>query len=525
MGLSRSRTIALDGVLAGVVDVEANIGPGLPGVHIVGMADTGIGEARARIRTAVANSHLPWPKTKVVVSMYPAALRKSGAHFDLPIALAILTAGLPEPQDGADVAVRGEIQWRLGATLMLGELGLDGSLRAVPGVIPALVAARRESGTIGALVIPPGNAAEAALLPDIPAFVASTLAEAFGWVCGRTRLPRAEEVAAAGGEVLSSVAEQPCFSDIAGQAEAKKAAEVAAAGGHHLLMVGPPGAGKSMIAARLPGIMPRLGAQESVEATAIHSIAGQVGRVVTHPPFVAPHSSVTRASLLGGGSGNPRPGAVSLAHHGILFLDEASEISAEALDGLRVPLEEGQVRIVRSRREVVYPARFQLILAANPCRCGAETAAACRCTSRDRQRYLSNLSGPLRDRLDMTIEVAGASKSLSAAGEESSAHIAERVASARERAAFRWERAGLDVRVNAAVPTPRLRRDFGVDEESSLLLGAYLAEGTLSQRGLDRTLKLSWTLADLEGVDRPGMAHVSAALDLRGTGRLEAVLG
>ena len=519
MALGKAATTALDGVLAHPVHVEANIGVGLPGIQIVGMADTGISEARSRIRTAVSNSKLPWPKTKIIVSMAPASLPKSGAHFDLPIALAILTAGLTEQEEElGGFGLSGDIVRRLETTLFLGELGLDGTVRPVPGVIPALLAAQNHG--FESLVIPPGNAAEAALVPDMPVYVARTLADAFGWACGRRLLPRAESLAQ---PTRPEAGPSPCMSDIAGQHAAKHAAEVAAAGGHHLLMLGPPGAGKSMIAARVPSILPPLTTEQSLEATAIHSIAGSPGRVVSAAPFVAPHSSITRASLLGGGSGRPRPGAVSLAHHGVLFLDEASEVAAGALDGLRAPLEEGEVRLVRSRGVVVYPARFQLVLAANPCRCAAEDPARCTCTPGQRQAYLSNLSGPLRDRLDMVLRLSGRSAQLHADGEETSAAIADRVAAARERSRARWHAAGLHVYTNAGMSSALLRRRFPAEDDAMELLRAYLATGELSQRGVDRTLKLSWTLADLVGQDRPSIEHVSSALDLRGDAVREEV--
>ena len=319
MALGRCDTIALDGVLAKVVVVEANVGPGLPGVHVVGLGDAAISESRDRIRTAVSNSRLPWPKTKVVVSMSPASLPKAGAHFDLPMALAILAAGQAE-------------NCRLNGTIVLGELGLDGRVRPVSGIIPALLAARSQG--YDTLIIPPGNAAEAALVPGMRVLVAETLWDAFAWACGNDCLPAAEHVAR---DVVPVREESADFSEIAGQKEAKWAAEVAAAGGHHVMMVGPPGSGKSMIASRLPSILPRLTTDQAVEATAIHSVAGSVGTVISRAPFIAPHASVTRAALIGGGSGRPRPGAVSLAHHGVLFLDEVSEVPATHREPGREP--------------------------------------------------------------------------------------------------------------------------------------------------------------------------------------------
>lgn len=503
MALGRARTTALSGVTARVVVIEANIGPGLPGIHVVGLGDTAVSESRDRIRTAVANAELDWPRTKIVVSLSPASLPKAGSHYDLPIALAVLSARHPHAAE------------RLTSTLMLGELGLDGSVRPVPGILPALLAARAEG--FDRVLIPPANAAEAALLGNRPeVLVVGSLAEAWAWSTGQAGLPRAVDVAA---EPPASGGRGPDFADLAGQEEARFAAEVAAAGGHHMLMIGPPGSGKSMIAARLPGLLPELTADQAVEATAVHSVAGPTGLpggVVRHPPFVAPHHSVTRAALLGGGTGAPRPGAVSLAHHGVLFLDEVSEIPAAILDGLRTPLEDGRVRLVRSRREVILPARIQLVLAANPCRCAAEVPTACRCTARQRATHLDNLSGPLRDRLDITVRTTGRGAGLSTSGAEPTSAIAARVADARARAAHRWAAAGYGVGTNAAMDPHRLRRDFPADDAAMALLGAYLADGTLSQRGVDRTLKLAWTICDLAGCGRPDLDHTARAVDLRG---------
>lgn len=272
-----------------------------------------------------------------------------------------------------------------------------------------------------------------------------------------------------------------------------------------------------MIAARMPGILPGLDSEASVEATAIHSLAVRPGTVIDRAPFIAPHASVTRAALIGGGSGNPRPGAVSLAHHGILFLDEVSEVNPRVLDALRAPLEEGKVRLSRSGKDCEFPAQFQLVLAANPCRCAAEDAAACRCTSGQRRSYLSNLSGPLRDRLDMIISVSGQAAVLMATGEESSAAIADRVLHARHRAAARWSAAGLAARTNAQLRSSLVRRHYPADDTAMELLGAYLAQGVLSHRAVDRCLKVAWTLADLHGAARPTIDHISQALELRGT--------
>lgn len=501
MALGSTHTTALDGVSARLVTVEANIGPGLPGIHVVGLGDTSVRESRDRIRTAVANTRLDWPKTKIVISMSPAALPKSGSHYDLPISLAVLSARHPAAA------------LKLSNTLVLGELGLDGSVRHVTGVLPALLAARRQG--FPTVLIPPDNAAEASLVADLNILVADSLAQAWAWAISDTELRPASDYA---GEE-PDVAAAPDFADIAGQAEARFAAEVAAAGGHHMLMIGAPGSGKSMIAERIPGLFPALSAQQAVEATAVHSVAGTLQSSVRRAPFIAPHHSVSRPALLGGGSGTPRPGAVSLAHHGVLFLDEVSETSARILDGLRTPLEHGRIKLIRARREVIFPARFQLILAANPCRCGADEPVDCRCTSRERSTYLSNLSGPLRDRLDIGVRTTSSGAVLSTADSEPSAVIAGRVEAARDRAAARWAGHAITGAVNAHIDSSYLRRHAPADSAGMALLGAHLADGDLSQRGVDRALKVAWTIADLGGVDTPNLDHVARALDLRsGTG-------
>lgn len=488
MALGRTQTVALEGVAGRIVTVEANVGPGLPGIHMVGLGDAAVSESRDRIRTAAANSRLSWPKTKIVVSMSPASLRKSGSHFDLPTALAVLAADAT-PQ-----------RHRLEQTVFVGELGLDGTIRPVSGVLPALLAARTHG--FRHAVIPRDNAEEATLVEGLKVHTAETLIQAWHWTTGEAELPVVE------GSAPTTRRRIPDFADLAGQPQARLAAEVAAAGGHHMLLIGPPGSGKSMIAARLPGILPPLSPTQALEATAVHSVAGN-GQVMAQAPFIDPHHSISRAALLGGGSGTPRPGAVSLAHHGVLFLDEVSEVPAAILDGLRTPLEDGQVRLIRARREVVFPARFQLILATNPCRCAAEDPARCRCTSRQRSSYLNNLSGPLRDRIDIVAATSATGAVLDAQDAEPSSTIAGRVHLARERAHHRWGRA------NAMMDPHELRRHHPADEAGMAMLGALLAEGELTQRGVDRCLKLAWTLTDLEGAASPDLGHVARALDLR----------
>ncbi|MEZ2121035.1 MULTISPECIES: YifB family Mg chelatase-like AAA ATPase [unclassified Corynebacterium] len=505
MALGSTRTAAVTGIAASIVDVEASVGRGLPGIHVLGLGDTAVSEARDRIRTACLNSSLPWPRTRIVVSLSPASLPKSGSGFDLAMALAVLTAG--DQSEGVGV---------LDSTLILGEIGLDGAVRPVTGVLPALLAAR-DAG-LGRAVVPRANAAEAALVPSFPVFIVDTLDQAFRWAVGRGELASVSEVAC-GVKLEEAV---PDFSDVLGQPEARLAAEIAAAGGHHMLMTGPPGSGKSMIAARLPGILPSLSERQRLEVTAVHSVAG---RTFTGPvlraPFVAPHHSITRAALLGGGAGSPLPGAVSLAHHGVLFLDEVSEIPAGTLDSLRTPLDTGMVRVLRSRRDVTFPARFQLVLAANPCRCAAESARRCRCRSGERARHLSNLSGPLRDRIDLHVTTRARGAVVTPGSEESSVVMAERVAVARERASYRWRHAGGEAVLTADISGAVLRRDHAAEDAAMAFLASHTARGRISQRRVDRTLRLAWTLADLEQRNRPDLDHIARALEYSVSGGME----
>lgn len=504
MALASTYSAAVEGVNAHFVTVEANVGPGLPGIHIVGLGDKAVGESRDRIRTAVANSVLPWPRTKIMVSLSPANLPKSGSHFDLPVALAVLASMDPRAER------------RLKRSLIVGELALSGGLRRVDGILQIIAQALHghpDGGEIDHVIIPAGNAQEAALIGHPAVRIAHTLSEAWQWAIGESELPGLETVT----HTVEPV-RVPDFRDVIGQPHERRAMEIAAAGAHHMLMIGSPGSGKSMLAERLPSILPDLSPEQVVEATAIHSISGNSsGEVIMRAPFVAPHPSLGRAALIGGGSGIPRPGAVSHAHHGVLFLDEVSEIDARTLDALRVPLEKGEVQLTRARRVVVYPANFQLIMAANPCRCGVDNAAKCECSSGERAKYLRNLSGPLRDRIDICLNTTSVGGVVTASDQESSAVIAQRVLAARDRSQWRWAKAGLPATTNGRVPGAVLRRDFPATEDGMGVISTALADGMISQRGVDRLLRLSWTLADLAGVDTPRLAEVMDALSLRET--------
>lgn len=487
MALAKTHSVALEGVSALPVLVEANIGPGLPGFYMVGLADTAVSESRDRIRTAIRNLELDWPRSKITISLSPGSLRKAGSHFDAAIALAVLCAH------------RGEAEpYRvLARTMVLGEIGLDGSLRGVPGILPALIMAKQQGLRC---IVPSENQAEAALMEGLEIYHAANLMQLWNWLNGGALpTPKGES---------PQEPHIPDMADLAGQDEAKCAAEVAAAGGHHMVIIGPPGSGKSMLAQRLPGILPPLNREQAIATTSVHSVAedGFHGSI-HHAPFIAPHHSISRAGLLGGGSGRVRPGAVSLAHNGVLFLDEISEIPARILDSLRMPLEQRHVRLLRARREIILPANFQLILAANPCRCGAEEAQECECTSRQRATYLDNLSGPMRDRLDIHLRTTGHGAVLSSEA-ESSASIATRVAAARERSIARW---GV---LNSHMDPHILRKKWPADDAGMALLGVYLAEGRITQRGVDRILSLAWTLCDLEDIKQPQLDHIARALEL-----------
>lgn len=504
MKMATAKAAGLLGVKAVVVEAEVNIGSGLPGIHIVGLADAAINESRERIKAAIRSSNLDWPGSKIVINLTPASLPKGGSGFDLAMAVGILQAEMQSPA----------MERALEKTMLLGELALDGRLREVTGIVPAIAAAR--AAGLSRVIIPEGNEAEAAIAQGIEVICAGTLAEVYNFLLGAIELPLVAEA------ILQPPKNLGCYSDIVGQRAAKWAAEVAAAGGHHMMLIGPPGSGKSMIASRLPSILPPLSPQQALEATSIYSVAGQVsGGPIFNPPLVAPHSSLTTAALIGGGNGNPRPGAISLAHHGVLFLDEASEIPARVLDALRQPMEEGHVRLIRHRRDVFLPAQFQLVLAANPCRCGADQVDHCRCTGGERRKYLSNVSGPLKDRLDIVVDVPVETRIRSNEPEEESFTIQKRVMAARERARARWHSCGFSVDTNAAMDSQVLRRRFPADAVGMTLLETLVAQGDISQRGVDKILKIAWTIADLEavagksGADQPTIDHVARAVDLR----------
>ncbi|MDR2702927.1 MAG: YifB family Mg chelatase-like AAA ATPase [Cellulomonadaceae bacterium] len=506
MSLGTTAAVALEGLIGHVVEVQAQLAFTVPGFTLVGLPDAALVEAKDRVRAAVLSRNLEWPNRKITVNLSPAALPKTGTAFDLAIAVAILIGArvIPDTQQ---------------RRVHLAELGLDGRLQPVRGILP-MVAAAVAAG-VPDVVVATASAAEAKLVPGARVQGADTLSDVVALHGGKP--PTCKPLPPASAPRVAQRLEKAAdLSDVIGQEVPKLAVEIAAAGGHHLLLCGPPGAGKTMLAARIPSILPSLTQAEAVEVTSIHSVAGTFDPgqgLVLRPPFEDPHHTATPAAIVGGGSGVPRPGAASRAHCGVLFLDEAPEFSARVLEALRQPLEHGELVIQRGGGMARFPARFQLVLAANPCPCGmgGGKGLKCTCTPMARRRYFSKLSGPLLDRVDLQVQVDPVSRAgLLGQGQVSSKQVAARVAVARAQAASRLK--GTPWQLNSQVPGKWLRERYAGRPEITRELFRALDAGLVSLRGADRVLRIAQTIADLNDREYPTATDAGLAMMLR-TGR------
>ena len=501
--LASLRSAAVFGVEALAVVVEVDVSFGLPVFTMVGLPDASVRESRDRVRTAIRNSGYDFPGHRITVNLAPADIRKAGASYDLPIALGVLAAsGVIDPR-----VVEGVV--------LLGELSLDGTIQSIRGVLPVAVAAKREGKA--AILLPRANAPEASVVEGLRVLAVDSLVEAV-------------EALKAGGPTFRSAAApavdtdpQPDFADVIGQTMAKRALEIAAAGGHNVLLIGAPGGGKTMMARRLAGILPALEFDEALDCTSVHSVAGTLppGTALMHNrPFRAPHHTISEVAMVGGGS-IPRPGEISLAHNGVLFLDELPEFDRRVLEALRQPLEEGRVSIARSARTVSFPARFMLVAAMNPCPCGflGDRRRACRCSDPQVQRYASRISGPLRDRIDLVVDVPAIGSSVRddrRPGDcDSSPAVRARVVAARRLQRSRF--GGQSQRLNRQLEGGDLGEYCRLDAHSARVLEAAIQQFFLSARGCDRVLRVSRTIADLAGVPLIATEHLTEALQYRFT--------
>jgi len=501
--IGRTCAVALLGISGRVVEVEAHLSAQLPGFSIIGLPDASLGEARERVRAAAANAGCALPARKITVNLTPASVPKQGSGFDLAVAMAVFVADGVVPSAIEDV-------------VHIGELGLDGRLRPVPGVIPMVLAAR-EAG-VARVVVPAGNVDEATTVPGVRIDSAVTLRDAAILAGARMEPVAVEPVRAP--VVAPEPPRRTDLADIVGNDVGVRALVVAAAGAHHALFIGPPGAGKTMLAERLPGLLPDLDTDAALEVAAVRSVAGHgADSWTTRPPWESPHHSASTVALIGGGTRMILPGSVSRATRGVLFLDEATEFPRAVLDALRQPLESGVVTIHRAAGRARFPARFQLVLAANPCPCGNHgfVGMDCECPPMAVRRYLGRLSGPLLDRIDIRLPVPRVTPGTIRAGAEdrmTTDRAREAVAEARARMAARW--AGTPWRTNAEVPGTLLRRrEFAPHPAATGVLDRALERGRLTMRGYDRVLRVAWTLADLAGIPQPTPAVVGQALTLR----------
>ncbi|PIE09818.1 MAG: AAA family ATPase [Rhodobacterales bacterium] len=498
--VARTHTVAFQGIDARLIEVQCALSPGVPGFAIVGLPDKAVTEARERVKSALIEMQVALPSKRITVNLSPADLPKTGSHFDLPIALSVLSAIGVLPEDS------------VAGLVSLGELSLSGALISVPGVLPSALATAEAGLT---LLCPAACSAEAAWVPAAAPCGAETLGQIVSHLNGKGPLPPAEPGAA------QPATGGPCLSDVRGQARAKRALEIAAAGRHHLMMVGPPGSGKSMLAQRLPGILPPLRPEEALESSMIHSLAGHLGEggLLTDRPFCDPHHTASQAAIVGGGKG-ARPGQVSLAHHGVLFMDELPEFSRNVLNSLRQPIETGEILIARAQANMRYPSRFLLVAAANPCRCGylADAGRACGRAPACGQDYLGRVSGPLMDRFDLRIElppVAISDLDRPPDGERSET-VRARVKAARDRQADRFQ----DIpgaTVNADAGPDLLDRFARPDDEGRRLLARISDKFSLTARGYHRLLRVARTIADLSDADQIAANHIAEAASFRVT--------
>jgi magnesium chelatase family protein len=509
---SRVRSASTLGVSAFVVEIETHLENGLPAFIVVGLPDSAVKESRERVSAAIKNSALVFPQKKITVNLAPADVRKEGSAFDLPIALGVLAAMGVVPQTALET------------TMILGELALDGVLRPVRGALPIAMEAKKQGFV--RLLVPEQNASEAAMVEGLEVIPIASLREAVELVSGELRIaPRTVDVA---GIFAQNGKHHVDLRDVKGQENVKRALEVAAAGGHNAIMVGSPGSGKTMIAKRLPTILPPLTLDEALETTKIHSVSGLLPEgqaLLTERPFRAPHHTISDAALVGGGVGVVRPGEISLAHHGVLFMDELPEFARNVLEVLRQPLEDRRITISRTKMTVEYPANFMLICSMNPCPCGnfGNPNQQCTCSAQQIQRYMAKISGPLLDRIDIHVDVAPV-KYQELAGEragESSTHVRERVVRAREVQARRFagRTEGQKIHKNADMSSQDIRAFCKLDTQGEALMKTAMTRMGLSARAFDRILKVARTIADLADREHIQAAHVSEAIQYRSLDR------